>query len=113
MCAAGLAYSLHYELRFGWDSLSLDRGAWSVLMIMIVFVTVLPLYLVAEGVRRIGASRAAIASAIGPPATAVLAVLVQDEVLSLFQVVGMIMVIAAILWLELRQESSRIGQQLQ
>jgi len=28
-------------------------------------------------------------------------------------VVGMIMVIAAILWLELRQENSRIGQQLQ
>jgi drug/metabolite transporter (DMT)-like permease len=63
-------------------------------------------------VRRIGASRAAIASAIGPPATAVMAVLVQDEILSLFQGIGMIMVIAAILWLELRQENSKIGQQL-
>ena len=82
-------------------------------MIMIVFVTVLPLYLVAEGVRRIGASRAAIASTIGPPATAVMAVLVLNEILSLSQVFGMIMVIAAILWLELRQENSKIGQQLQ
>ena len=113
MCAAGMAYAVHYEFRFGWNSLSLDSEAWSILIIMIVFVTVLPLYLVAEGVRRIGASRAAIASAIGPPATAVMAVLVQDEILTMSQVVGMIMVIAAILWLELRQENSKIVRQLQ
>ena len=113
MCAAGFAYLVHYELRFGWESLALSREAWSIVLTMIVFVTVLPLYLVAEGVRRIGASRAAIASAIGPPATAVMAVAVQGEVLYLFQVVGMVMVIGAILWLELRQEKTKTGHQSQ
>ena len=46
---------------------------------LIIFSTVLPLLLMAEGVRRVGASRAALISTLGPPATAIMAYYLTGE----------------------------------
>ena len=53
-----------------------------------VFSTVLPLFLMAEGVRRVGAAKASLISTLGPPATAIMAQELTSEVLAPAQWLG-------------------------
>ena len=103
MTTAGIALALHYQLRQGWQNLALDPGGWALMIALVIFATVLPLYLVAEGLRRVGAERGAIASTVGPPATAVMAYLMLGETMRPGQLAGMVLIVGGILLLELRQ----------
>ena len=103
MTAAGLALAVHYQFRQGWQHLALDTDNWILMIALVVFATVLPLYLVAEGVRLIGAQRAAIASTVGPPATAMMAVILLNETIRIGQLAGIALIVGGIILLELRQ----------
>ncbi len=65
-------------------------------LVLAVVATVLPAFLINAGIRRIGASQAAITGAIGPVSTLVLAYVVLDERLGRIQVVGALMVMAGV-----------------
>jgi drug/metabolite transporter (DMT)-like permease len=91
----------HYQIAQGWQNIDLSGSAWLTLAALIVFSTVLPLMLMAEGVRRVGASRAALISTLGPPATAIMAYHLTGEVLTLSQLAGIALVIIGVLSLEL------------
>ena len=97
--AAGLAG--HYQWVAGWQHIDLSATAWYTLAALIVFSTVLPLFLMAEGVRRIGPSRAALISTLGPPATALMAYELTGEVLAAAQWLGIALVIVGVLALEI------------
>ena len=100
MGAAGTAFSVHYELRHGWLNLSMSTEAWIWLGALSLIATIIPLSLMAEGVRRIGSQRAAFASTIGPPAAAVMAVVFLDEQITVFQLLGILVVVGSIVYLE-------------
>ena len=57
----------------------------------------IPGLLQAEGMRRVGAQRAAIGSTIGPPTTIVLAALFLDERLNAWQMLGSAMIVGSVL----------------
>ena len=101
MTAAAVGFLGHYQIAQGWQNIDLSGSAWLTLAALIVFSTVLPLMLMAEGVRRVGASRAALISTLGPPATAVMAYHLTGEVLTLSQLAGIALVIIGVLSLEL------------
>jgi drug/metabolite transporter (DMT)-like permease len=63
--------------------------------------TVFAMLTTAEGVRRLGAQRAAVVSTVGPPATILLAVPLLGERLNLAQWLGVALIIAGILFMEL------------
>lgn len=63
---------------------------------MALFCTVLPAYMMNEGIHRIGANRAALISSAGPVMTLVLAYLVLNEILTPIQLGGMAMIIGSI-----------------
>ena len=105
MAAAGGAFAAHYSLRHGWLQLSLSGEAWFWMLALVLVATVIPLSLVAEGVRRIGSQRAAFASTIGPPATAIMAMILLDERLSMTQLLGIFVIVGSILYLELTDRS--------
>ncbi len=65
---------------------------------MAIVSTVLPTWMMAEDIGRIGANRAAIVSSIGPVSTIVLAALVLDEPITVVQVGGAALVLAGV-WL--------------
>ena len=65
---------------------------------MAIFCTVLPLWMMAEGVRRIGASQASLMSSIGPVATIVLAAILLGEPVTIVQTCGAALVLAGV-WL--------------
>ena len=108
MTSAALGFLGHYQLARGWQNLDLSGSAWLTLAALIVFSTVLPLLLMAEGVRRVGASRAALISTLGPPATAIMAYYLTGEMLTLSQLAGIGLVITGVLSLEMAR--SRLYQ---
>ncbi len=101
MGAAGVAFIVHYELRHGWLQLNMPTESWSWLAGLILIATVIPLSLIGEGLRRIGSQRAALASTVGPPAAALMAVIFLNEQITPFQLLGIVIVVSSIVYLEL------------
>lgn len=106
MTAAALGFAVHYQLLQGWQNIALSTDAWLTLAGLVVFSTVLPLFLMAEGVRRVGASRASVISTLGPPATAIMAFELTGEILSAGQLTGIGLVLVGVLALELGRARS-------
>jgi drug/metabolite transporter (DMT)-like permease len=100
MGAAGGTFAVHYELRHGWLDLTMSAEAWAWLGALILIATIIPLSLMAEGVRRIGSQRAAFASTVGPPAAAIMAVLFLNEQITAFQLLGIVVIVGSIVYLE-------------
>lgn len=72
---------------------------------MAIVCTVLPTWMMAEGMRRIGASQASLLSAIGPVSTITLASLILDEPITLVQTVGALLVLAGVGLVTYRREA--------
>jgi drug/metabolite transporter (DMT)-like permease len=95
-----------YSLRHDWRSIHLDTTDWFLMAGLVTFASVLPMFMVAEGVRRIGAERSALVSSMGPVATIVLAALILGERLQLAQLAGSALIIVSILVLELKMRAA-------
>ncbi len=103
MSAAAIGMAIHYQFAEGWENIDLAEAAWWTLIALVVFSTVLPLFLMAEGVRRVGAAKASLISTLGPPATALMAYELTGEILSAGQLAGIGLVVIGVLALEIRR----------
>jgi len=65
-------------------------------LIMAVFCTVLPSYLVSFAIQKLGASKFAIIGSIGPVFTIVLATIVLGEMITFIQMIGVLIVILGV-----------------
>ena len=92
----------HFMLTHGLSALAVPHQVYWLAIVMAVFSTVLPLWLIAEGLRRIGANQAALVSCIGPIATIVLAYLFLDEPISAAQFLGAVLVLAGVMIISLK-----------
>lgn len=95
MVSASVVVLLHV-LVSGNTLLGLPWGLYAYGLTLAVFSTVIPGYMVTEGIRRIGAGDAAILGAIGPVATIVLEYFVLGEYLNLVQGLGALLVIVGV-----------------
>lgn len=93
MTVACLATCLHFVLQHGFILLDLPDSVYSLALIMAIFSTVLPAFFMNAGIRRIGAGSAAILSSIGPIGTLLLAYWLLNEILSLAQLAGTVLVL--------------------
>jgi drug/metabolite transporter (DMT)-like permease len=103
MTAAGIALTLLFTIRIGWSRIRMQFTDWALMAGLVVFATVLPMFMAAEGVRRIGAQRAALAGTVGPVATLALASVLLGERLSFLQLLGSALIVIGILVLELKR----------
>ena len=69
----------HFMITHGPSALAVPHQVYWLAIVMAVFSTVLPLWLMAEALRRIGANQAALVACIGPISTFVLARIFLDE----------------------------------
>ncbi len=84
------------------SALELPGAVWGYAALMAVFSTVLPVYLVAEALRRIGASRFALIGAAGPVITVIAGAVGLDEPLDAMQAAGAVLVVAGVLLVSLK-----------
>src|SRR5690554_3604355 len=97
MLAATAAIIIHYMSLHSWAVLlEIPWQAYAWIFIIAITSTVLPSFLVAAGVRQVGASVAGIVGSTGPVITVILAFLVLGETLSLLQIIGFILVMFAV-----------------
>lgn len=76
-------------------------------LILAVFSTVLPLWLVAEGLKRLGANQVALVACIGPLATIGLASAILGEPVTAVQLAGAVLVLAGVVLISLRPQPAR------
>lgn len=103
MTAAAACLVLHFALTrdAGAELADITPGAWLLLALIGVVCMFFPASLQAEGVRRIGAQRGAVLSTVGPPTTVVLAWALLGERLNAWQWLGIALIVAGILALDL------------
>ena len=85
------------------DSLDLPRAVWGYAIVLATVSTVLPLFLQAEALNRIGANQFAIIGAIGPVSVAVTSALGLDEPFTWIQALGGALVIFGVLLVSLKR----------
>ena len=73
------------------------------LVCIVLFSTVIPMLAMAEGVKLLGAPRASIVSTVGPPFTILVGSITLHEMLSLAQWLGVLLIVAGIVILELKK----------
>lgn len=95
--AACLFCTLHFLALRPFSALLLPTRVYLLVIAMSVFSTVMPIFMMAEALRRIGASRVAMISALGPIVTVIAGNLGLDERMTLLQSLGAALVISGVL----------------
>lgn len=96
MLTSTLGIALHFGLSQPIDKL-LDQPAavYGLAFATAIFSTVLPSYMMAEGIRRISAARASIIGSVGPVSTMVLGFVLLDEIITVWHMLGLSIVVAS------------------
>ena len=97
MIISTIASLLHFYMLSPIDLLNLPTPVYFLAIIMAIFSTIIPSFLISEGIRIIGSSKASIVGTIGPVSTIVLAHIFLNESLNLYQYLGTFIVIAELL----------------
>jgi drug/metabolite transporter (DMT)-like permease len=104
MSAAAVALAIQFLVLHDFRELAqMPSQAWVLLVLLAVFGMFIPALLQAEGIRRIGAQRGSVVSTVGPPTTIALAWLLLDERISIWQMLGVVLIVAGILVLDMRR----------
>ncbi len=74
---------------------------------MAVFSTVLPAFLLSEGIRLIGSARASIVGSVGPVSTIVLAYLFLNESITVYQLLGTLLVLVGVLSVSAKDKATQ------
>jgi drug/metabolite transporter (DMT)-like permease len=85
------------------SALELPRAVWTYAIVLATVSTVLPLFLQAEALRRIGAAEFALIGALGPVSVAVTSALGLDEPFTVMQAIGGALVIGGVLLVSLKR----------
>jgi drug/metabolite transporter (DMT)-like permease len=108
MTLACIFVILHYGIVNDPDMLfSFERPVYFLALGMALLATVLPSYLVSLAIERIGATKAAIISSVGPISTISLAYIFLDERLSLVQILGGLFIIAGVTYISVEQRKKK------
>lgn len=110
---ASLACIAQFLLLRPWSALALPWQVYGLAIVMALFSTVIPIYLVSEAIRRIGAGRASLIGSLGPVVTIFLGWLMLDDPVSAYQLAGAALVVGGVVLISLksndRLESARTG----
>lgn len=96
MIAATVPTVLHCALQNGLDLVNYPTPIYWLGLGMAIFVTVIPTFMIAEGIKRVGSGNASIIASVGPIFTIILSTTVLHEKISQAQIVGTFLVLAGV-----------------
>ncbi|MFC5412267.1 DMT family transporter [Larkinella bovis] len=96
MIAATVVTVIHCALVNGLDLFRFPAPVYQLALLMAILVTVIPTFLIAEGIKRIGSGNASIVASIGPIFTIVLATTFLHETIFLVQFLGTLLVLLGV-----------------
>lgn len=105
LIATGFVFA-HFLATRPLETLRAGQEVYLLVTVLAVFSTVLPLWLMAEGLRRIGANQVSLIGCIGPVATMSFAALFLNEKISVVQMAGAALVLGGVLIITLRPRSA-------
>ena len=109
MLASTVFVTLQFALTRSRAALDVPWSVHALTLAMAVFSTVLPTWMIAESVRRIGASASSLVGSLGPMFTIGLGALLLGEAVNLLQLVGVALVLAGVMLVSRRSPASRTG----
>ena len=96
MLASTFFVVIHYLILGDGLAFQLSSKLYLMLMTMAVFSTVVPSFLVAEGIKRLGADKVGIISSLGPVSTITLSIFFLGEILTPIQYIGGVVVVLGV-----------------
>jgi drug/metabolite transporter (DMT)-like permease len=103
MVAATLPALAQFFILESREALELPAAVWGYAIVLATFSTVLPVFLQAEALKRIGANQFALIGAVGPVSVAVTSAIGLDEPFTGVQALGGVLVILGVLLVSLRR----------
>jgi drug/metabolite transporter (DMT)-like permease len=104
MLSASVAILTHFSLTHPWSALQVNNNALLICAAIALFATVLPSFLVAEAINRMGPERTSVVGTCGPVFTSIVAVFWLDEAFTLFHFAGLSLVMLAV-WLMIKSKN--------
>ncbi len=104
MVVSCICVIVHYLLVVDTPLLSLPGQVYLIGLLMAVFATVIPSYLISYAIKGLGANNFSVLGSLGPVSTIVLAYFFLGETLTWFQLVGAVVVISGIYVAERKQK---------
>ncbi|MBD2705400.1 DMT family transporter [Spirosoma sp. BT702] len=96
MIAATIPTVAHYSSQNGLQLAHIPTPVYLLAITMAIFVTVIPTFLIAEGIKRIGSGNASIIASIGPIFTIFLSTYILHETISYEQLIGTFFVLTGV-----------------
>ena len=88
---------IHFMLKGNYSELNTGAGLWGYGLLLAIMATVVPSFLISNGLKRIGSNNVAIISSVGPVSTIIQAHYLLGEKIFATQIIGTILVIAGVL----------------
>lgn len=96
MIVSSVFVLLYYVLFFNYSSLLVTQMAWLWIILLAIFSTVIPSFMIAEAIAKIGPAQTGVIGTLGPMVTIVLAVLFLNESFTVSHAVGICLVIGGV-----------------
>jgi drug/metabolite transporter (DMT)-like permease len=104
MILSGLAVFIHFLVSHDLRHLFANQEVVVLAFNMAIFSTVIPSFMIAEGIRLMGAGRASIVASIGPVSTILLAYLFLNEPFGWIQAIGTVLVLAGVILVSVKKK---------
>ena len=97
MLASTAGVFIHFLIQGHFESLKTGADLWGYGILLATVATVIPSFMISDGLKRIGSNNVAIISSVGPVSTIIQAHFILDEKIFAAQIIGTILVIAGVL----------------
>jgi drug/metabolite transporter (DMT)-like permease len=97
MSFACIGVLIHFFIKSDQSLLTFSNEIYGYSFAMAIISTVIPTYMISEGIRRIGSGNAAIVGSVGPVSTIIQAYYFLGEPFLLFQIIGTALVLVGVL----------------
>lgn len=103
MIVSSIFVLIYFSVFIDYSGLTVTKFAWLWIILLAIFSTVIPSFMIAESIAKIGPAQTGVVGTLGPMITIVLAVWFLQEPFTLFHAIGIVLVISGVMVLARRR----------